>query len=197
MNTLINSIYKPLVENMNDKDDWQACEADQKKEFKSTFEKFSKDIQEALMSLETNITLDAYPEKHREEAKNLNGSKPISNDMISDFEYIFNKWSEKIEGELDATDGSNATKEKDAGPMVELEYWKTRMRKLTCVSEQLRSKNCRTVYDVLAKAASSDGGDAGLAKPRDKIYLATSKWRSIELKVTEALSEAKDNVKYL
>jgi dynein heavy chain len=36
-----------------------------------------------------------------------------------------------------------------------------------------------------------------LAKPRDKIYLATSKWRSIELRVTEALNEAKDNVKYL
>lgn len=34
-------------------------------------------------------------------------------------------------------------------------------------------------------------------KPRDKIYLATSKWRSIELRVTEALNEAKDNVKYL
>ena len=70
------------------------------------------------------------------------------------------------------------------------------MRKLTCVSEQLRSKNCRTVYDVLANAASSTGGDS-LSKPKDKIYLATSKWRSIELKVTEALSEAKDNVKYL
>jgi len=34
-------------------------------------------------------------------------------------------------------------------------------------------------------------------KPRDKIYLATSKWRSIELRVTESLNEAKDNVKYL
>ena len=79
--------------------------------------------------------------------------------------------------------------------MVELEYWKNRMRKLTCVSEQLRSKNCRTVYDVLAAAAGSTGDSLG--KPRDKIYLATSKWRSIELKVTEALSEAKDNVKYL
>ena len=29
------------------------------------------------------------------------------------------------------------------------------------------------------------------------MYLATSKWRSIELRVTEALNEAKDNVKYL
>jgi len=36
-----------------------------------------------------------------------------------------------------------------------------------------------------------------MGKPRDKIYLATSRWRAIELRVTEALNEAKDNVKYL
>jgi dynein heavy chain len=195
LNTLINSIYKPLVDKMKD-EDWKVCEAEHKKEFVQTFDKFSKDIQEALKSLETNITLDPYPEKHREEAKNVvAGSKSISGEMISDFEYIFNKWSEKIEGELDSSD-SNAAKDKDAGPMIELEYWKQRMRKLTCVSEQLRSKNCRTVYDVLTASASSSTTD-GIGKPRDKIYLATSKWRSIELKVTEALSEAKDNVKYL
>jgi dynein heavy chain len=69
------------------------------------------------------------------------------------------------------------------------------MRKLTGISEQLRSKNCRTVYDVLTQASQQPSEQ--LAKPRDKIYLSTSKWRSIELRVTEALNEAKDNVKYL
>lgn len=69
------------------------------------------------------------------------------------------------------------------------------MRKLTQVSEQLRSKNCRTVFDVLTAASQPSNDNIG--KPRDKIYLATSKWRSIELRVTEALNEAKDNVKYL
>jgi dynein heavy chain len=45
-------------------------------------------------------------------------------------------------------------------------------------------------------AASQTPSDS-VGKPRDKIYLATSKWRAIELRVTEALNEAKDNVKYL
>ena len=69
------------------------------------------------------------------------------------------------------------------------------MRKLTGISEQLRSKNCRTVYEALTKYSNlaSDGG----GRPKDSIYLATSRWRSIELRVTEALNEAKDNVKYL
>ena len=174
--------------------DWKVCEPEQKREFIATFDKFAKDLQEALKSLNSNIVLQPYPEKWRAEAKNVNNNRSINTEMIAAFEDIFNQWSEKIEATLEEADASGAV-DKDAGPMMELEHWKQRMRKLTCVSEQLRSKNCRTVYDVLASAASAQG-DA-LSRPRDKIYLATSKWRGIELKVTEALSEAKDNVKYL
>lgn len=114
--------------------------------------------------------------------------------MISDFERTFNEWSAQIETTLEETDQVQ-TQDRDAGPRQELEHWRQRMRKLTGVSEQLRSKNCRTVYDVLTQASQNPAEQLG--KPRDKIYLATSKWRSIELRVTEALNEAKDNVKYL
>jgi dynein heavy chain len=85
--------------------------------------------------------------------------------------------------------------DKDSGPKVELDFWKQKMRKLTGISEQLKSKNCRTVYDVLNLVSGGNSSDTG--KPKEKLYLATSKWRSIELKVTEQLNEAKDNVKYL
>ena len=114
--------------------------------------------------------------------------------MINDFEKIFNEWSEKIEMTLEEAD-SEKKEDKEAGPRYELEYWKQRMRKLTCVSEQLRSKNCRTVFDVLNYTSQNTADTTN--RPKDKIYLATSKWRSIELRVTEALNEAKDNVKYL
>jgi dynein heavy chain len=114
--------------------------------------------------------------------------------MIEEFNKIFNAWSEKIQEALEGADAERKD-EKDAGPKQELDYWKLRMRKLTGISEQLRSKNCRTVYDVLTHISTSPADQAG--KPRDKIYLATSKWKSIELRVTEALNEAKDNVKYL
>jgi dynein heavy chain len=113
--------------------------------------------------------------------------------MLNDFERIFNDWSEKIEAALEETE-SERKEDKEAGPRIEIEYWRQRMRKLTGISEQLRSKNCRTVYDVLTQASSNQADGGG---KRDKIYLATSKWRTIELRVTEALNEAKDNVKYL
>ena len=45
--------------------------------------------------------------------------------------------------------------------------------------------------------AAATGPSEGANRPKDKLHLATSKWTSIQLRVTEALNEAKDNVKYL
>lgn len=117
----------------------------------------------------------------------------FSNEMLTHFENIFTEWTEQIEKFIEDTE-STKQEDKDAGPKSELEFWRKRMQKLTCISEQLRSKNCKTVYNVLTQASQNT---TEVGRPRDKIYLATSKWRSIELKVTEALNEAKDNVKYL
>lgn len=54
--------------------------------------------------------------------------------MIADFERIFNEWSEKIEACLEEEESAKK-EEKDAGPSQELEYWRNRMRRLTCISE--------------------------------------------------------------
>jgi dynein heavy chain len=197
LNTVVNNIYKPLVDRLGG-EDWGSCEPEQKKEFMQTFDGFAKEVREAIQSLANNIVLEPYNPAFTKEAlqlqQNPQSVKTPNADMISHFETIFNEWSEKIEQTLEEAEAERKD-EKDAGPRQELEYWKQRMRKLTCVSEQLRSKNCRTVFDVLQHASS--GGSDNQQRPRDKIYLATSKWRSIELRVTEALNEAKDNVKYL
>jgi dynein heavy chain len=193
LNTVVNSVYKPLVDKL-DGADWGSCEPEQKREFMQTFDRFAKEVREAIQSLASNITLEPYNPIYTKDALNIQNTKSPNQEMITDFEKIFNEWSEKIEQTLEEAEAERKD-DKDAGPRQELEYWKQRMRKLTCVSEQLRSKNCRTVFDVLSHASSSANDNSN--RPRDKIYLATSKWRSIELRVTEALNEAKDNVKYL
>lgn len=201
LNTIVNNVYKPLVDKL-DNNDWGACEAEQKKEFMQTFDRFAKEVQEAIKSLQSNIVLDPYPSQWQKDALALQPSpsgvttntKAINADMINDFEKIFNEWSEKIEQTLEEAE-SEKKDDKEAGPRQELEYWKQRMRKLTCVSEQLASKNCVQVLNVLRAAAT--GPSDGANRPKDKLHLATSKWTSIQLRVTEALNEAKDNVKYL
>lgn len=193
LNVIINQVYKPIIDRL-DNNDWEQCTDEQQKEFVGVFDSFSDELKEALKSLQNNINLEPFDPKWENEAKNIHSSKAINNDMITDFERIFNDWSAKIQTALDGADAEKKD-DKEAHPQQELEYWKQRMRKLTGISEQLRSKNCRTVYDVLTQASQNPADLSG--KPRDKIYLATSKWRSIELRVTEALNEAKDNVKYL
>lgn len=193
LNTLINNIYKPLVDKLP-VDDWGVCETDQKREFAVVFDKFAKELQEALRSLSSNITLEKYPTKHEEQVRNFTGSIRGSGnqDMLDDFKRIFAEWGEKIEAALVET--SEQQKVGDTqGPRDELEYWKMRMRNLTCVSEELRSKKCRDVLGVLEATSANEASrhsDSG-------IYLLLSNWRSIELRVTENLNEAKDNVKYL
>ena len=63
--------------------------------------------------------------------------------MTSDLERIFADWTNKIQKCLEEEiDSTNKKEDKDAGPRHELEYWRSRMRKLTGISELLRSKMC-------------------------------------------------------
>lgn len=151
LNTIINNVYKPFVERLEPVD-WGMCEAEQKKEFTSVFDKFANELREALKSLQNNVTLESFDKKFEADAKNIHNTKSPNKEMIIHFERIFNDWSEKIQSHLEDADAERK-EDKDAGPRQELEYWKQRVRKLTGISEQLRSKNCRTVYDVLTHAA--------------------------------------------
>lgn len=50
LNTIINQVYKPMVDRLPAAD-WGVCEDEQKKEFNSVFEKFASELKEALRSL--------------------------------------------------------------------------------------------------------------------------------------------------
>lgn len=60
LNTIVNNVYKPLVDKL-DGSDWGSCEPEQKKEFMQTFDRFAKEVREAILSLASNIVLDPYP----------------------------------------------------------------------------------------------------------------------------------------
>lgn len=51
LNTIINSIFKPLVFDKLDPNDWGVCEEEQKKEFLNNFDKFASELKDALKSL--------------------------------------------------------------------------------------------------------------------------------------------------
>jgi hypothetical protein len=99
LNTTINQCFKPMVDSLT-KADWKQCEEDSQKEFNQVFEKFSKELREALHSINNNIQLEAYPEKYDPQIKMLleSGSAkgPEINKMIEDFQSLFERWSTNI-----------------------------------------------------------------------------------------------------
>ena len=66
------------------------------------------------------------------------------------------------------------------------------MQKLSCLSEEIRSPQCKIVQNVI-NHVSSNAND----NPGRNIYLLQSKLRTQDMKVTEAINKAKNNVKYL
>uniref|UniRef100_A0A4X1TUI0 AAA+ ATPase domain-containing protein n=1 Tax=Sus scrofa TaxID=9823 RepID=A0A4X1TUI0_PIG len=69
----------------------------------------------------------------------------------------------------------------DLGPRAELEHWKKRLSKFNYLLDQLKNPDVKAVLAVLAAAKSK--------------LLKT--WREMDIRITDAANEAKDNVKYL
>ena len=79
-----------------------------------------------------------------------------------------------------------------AGPQGIFDFWRFRMQRLTSVTEQLRRKHVRTVASVLTVVTK---GPPERVPP--SLFGALRRWKEVDLGVSEAANEAKDNVKYL
>ena len=89
--------------------------------------------------------------------------------------------TEKANTEPQKAARARAKESEDAGPDTELEYWRRRMGMLNSITEQLKSKESRLVLGVTMAARSQ----------------AHRTWKGVDLRLTDAVNEAKDNVKYL
>lgn len=101
-------------------------------------------------------------------------------EITEHFESILDDWCNQVEHLLE--DGEANRKEADdAGPDTELEFWRTRMAQFNSITEQLKMREAKLVIGVCMAARSR----------------AHRNWKAIDMKVTDAANEAKDNVKYL
>lgn len=89
--------------------------------------------------------------------------------------------SELLQVEHLLVDNDCGTGNGEDGPMTELLFWRQRMAKFNSVTQQLKSKECRVVLGVCNAAKSPE-------------YKA---WKELDLKLTDAANESKDNVKFL
>lgn len=68
------------------------------------------------------------------------------------------------------------------------------MQRLTSITEQLKTRECKTVIAVLQSVAK---GAQDVGVDRTTVLSLMRRWRQIDINITEAANEAKDNVKFL
>ena len=88
LKTLINNVYKPMIDRMNP-EEWKMCEADQQKEFMTTFEKFAKELTEAQESFQSNIKLSALTDNQKQR---LREGRTQDLGLILEYSEVFQSW---------------------------------------------------------------------------------------------------------
>lgn len=86
------------------------------------------------------------------------------------------------------------SRDKEPGPRNVLIYWRQRLTRLTSITEQLKLKEFKNVILTLSVVTKNDRTDDAI---RQSLLALLRKWKQVDLTITEAANEAKDNVKYL
>ena len=171
-------VYTP---NFSARSDWGKAESKHLGEFLGGLRKFVADMQENLKSLVGGLQL-VKPETKIETVDVRPNSK-----LVAQFEQLLVQWCDQIETYLG--DGPHGSQD-DTGPMAELEWWRRRMQRLTSITEQLKTKECKVVIGVLSGWTKSHQ-DAN----KQRLFVLLRRWKQIDIGITEAANEAKDNVK--
>ena len=160
-------------------------------------EHFTHNVQEALHSLVGGLELTKPDIKAHEalNARNFTQQAKQNPELIPHFEELLDGWCNQIQQYLDEPDGAKKKDdddESDVGPRYELEYWRNRMQRLTSIAEQLKRKDCKNVIGLLSTLTKNSADPS-----KQKVIALLRRWKQIDVNITEAANEAKDNVKYL
>lgn len=186
---ILSQSYKPMLENY---DNWGKVDDEQRREFMNEMGSFINNINEALSSFENGLELK-NPDPKFMKAAEVKANRPtVPLEVVENFEALLNDWCTEIENYLEQPNQLNATVE-DTGPRGELEFWRIRMQKLTSITEQLKRPDCKQVVGILSAFVKVATDSVN----KQNVSNLLRRWKQIDLNVTEAANEAKDNVKYL
>ncbi|XP_067841426.1 dynein axonemal heavy chain 8-like [Heptranchias perlo] len=101
-------------------------------------------------------------------------------EMILKLENLLLMWHNQLEQVLEQSHQVRKEAE-NSGPLTELEHWKCMSAKFNSIIEQLKGQHCKAVINVLNASHS-------------KIL---KMWQELDAQITDAASEAKNNVKFL
>ncbi|XP_075239290.1 dynein axonemal heavy chain 5-like [Convolutriloba macropyga] len=155
----------------------------QVRDFLDSLDKFVGTLGAARTSLEGQIQLHEYeytpiidmlstPTGYQDAA--------ASSETTEKLETLLGQWCKQIETVLAESEQIRREAD-DVGPSAELEHWKKRMATFNSLLDQIKLTRCKSVVAALQYAKSR----------------AVKRWRELDMRITDAANEAKDNVKYL
>jgi dynein heavy chain len=171
---------------------WGKATGSQSTEFMGEMDKFTGGLQEALKHLVGGVEL----RKPDEEFSSMYEANAACTDpgLIKHFDDILSGWCTEVENCVTGKDEKKSKKKQSTsdGLVDELEYWRRRMQRLTSITEQLKTRECKVVLGCLSAYTKNTGDES-----RQKVFNSLRRWKQIDINLTEAANEAKDNAKYL
>ena len=176
---LLEEVYSPLLLDMKT---WGQASGQEQTEFAASVVKCIDKLHDAVSGLETVIELAKPDHQYEIEPKQIAITRAAQDEaLVHHYEEVVDTWTAQIEPVLAEIEQVRSISD-DEGPSTELDYWKRRFAKFNSISEQLKGKEMKVVQLVLSAAA------------RNK---AIKKLKALDNNVTDATTEAKDNVKFL
>ena len=188
LEVVMRNVYKPLLSACPPAA-WGEATPTAVNELMIGVDNFVHNLAENLKSLNSGLELRKPEQSH--EAMGVSAAAEAG--VVGAYMELLEEWCTRIDRYLDDSDRSR-WETSDSGPDSELEYWRRRMQRLTSITDQLKTRSCKTVIGVLT-AVTRLPEDISIDKQRTLSLVR--QWKQIDLNITEAANEAKDNVKYL
>ena len=191
LEVVMRNVYRPILQE-GATETWGDATSEQRNEFLLSLDSFSKGLQDSIRSLSGGLEL-SKPDARLESM----GMAATSDSMlVASTMNLLHEWCFSIEKYLD-DNNRKSWESPDSGPDTELEYWRNRMQRLTSITEQLKSKSVKAVVALLTSVVRMSEHNPETIVDTQRAATLLAQWREIDVHITEAANEAKDNVKFL
>ena len=203
--SLLQSTYSPLFAESSE---WGRTNEEQKADFNEEMNKFMRNLTSAVESISGGLELRHLASSHIESLESSTSSNnsdsggqnaSANSEAIAPLEELLEEWCSQIEEFVESRErgshtqaGGGTTIEQLEGPKGEIEHWRARTQHLSSIIEQLKRKDCRYVVGILSSYTKGTNDPA-----KSKTIGLLRRWKQIDIETTEAVNEAKDNLKYL
>ena len=182
LESFLDVLYLPQFKQSKE---WGKASKEQREEFIGEVERFRSDIGDTLKSLVGGVELRKADKKYDADIRNKDAIKEDAA-AIKHYEEVLGDWCDTIEQYLEEKQTESNSGGADAGPLTEVEYWRRRMQRLTNITEQLKTKDCKNVIQILTSVTKGGEGSADGAS-----YALLRRWKQIDVRITEHANEAK------